>query len=103
MGADTGEWKPDPTGKHKWRWQPRPGVWSAQVSDGDETSIDPLVPDLIASGPCPTCGNSRFEWKRDKLPFWLCLCLFWPALPFLPKKPYCTRCGKEWWEPVKRQ
>ena len=56
---------------------------------------DPSVP--AASGPCPNCGGQDIHWKRDRVPFYLCLCLFWPALPFLPKKPYCTRCNRERW------
>ena len=49
---------------------------------------------------CYKCGHTDFVYKRDRVLwhvcFWiglLALFLTWIALPFLPKKPYCARCG----------
>lgn len=51
------------------------------------------------SGLRAASGGQSIQWKRDRVPFYLCLCLclFWPALLFLPKKPHCTRCNSERW------
>ena len=95
-----GRWLPDPAGVAERRWQSSSGVWSRWVADGVKVREAPLPDDPsvpAASGPCPNCGGQDIHWKRDRVPFYLCLCLFWPALPFLPKKPYCTRCNRERW------
>ena len=56
-------------------------------------------PDGIA--PCHQCGGSGFAWHRDRLLFWLCIVLFWPAAFFVPKKPCCIRCRMERWDAVR--
>ena len=47
----SGEWRPDPSGKHRLRWRDADGSWTQYVSEGYEasigryeTSIDPLFP-----------------------------------------------------------
>ena len=97
-----GKWEPDPWGMGERRWQSSSGVWSRWVADGVKVREAPLPDDTgtpAASEPCPNCGGQGIQWKRDRLPFYLCLCLFLPALPFLPKKPYCMRCNRERWMP----
>lgn len=52
--------------------------------------------------PCHYCGTETVKtWKRDKALwhacFWVGLLVFgltWLAIPFLPKRPYCARCGR---------
>lgn len=36
-------WHPDPTGRHELRWHDGAG-WTARVSDGGDTGLDPLLP-----------------------------------------------------------
>ena len=49
---------------------------------------------------CYKCGHTDFVYKRDRALWHICfwigiflLFLTWIALPFLPKRPYCARCG----------
>ena len=53
-----------------------------------------------ATHSCYKCGHTDFVYKRDRVLWHVCfwiglfvLFLTWIALPFLPKRPYCARCG----------
>ena len=101
-----GKWLPDPWGVAELRWQSRAGDWSDWVSEGGEVREEPPSGDSPAvptSEACRRCGGSGVAWYRDRLLFWLCVILFWPAAFFVPKKPCCTRCRDERWDAVSGQ
>lgn len=67
------------------------------MSNNGMVTEEPMTAQPI-KGPCSRCGARAVKEKRDRLLFYLCLFLFWPAIPFLPKKPYCVRCNEERWK-----
>ena len=100
-----GRWLPDPWKVAELRWQSSPGVWSKWVSEDGVVSENPPqgepMPPPTVEAPCHQCGSRGVAWYRDRLLFWLCVILFWPAAFFVPKKPCCTRCRVERWDAVR--
>lgn len=55
-------------------------------------------------GACRRCNQDEVCYKRDRILWHVCFwggflvgALSWLAIPFLSKKPYCTRCSEENW------